>query len=131
MNSPVYDVIFMQMFQCKDQLGDIKACSFFCESRLLLQMPEQFSPTLEVRDQVKITLCLKAELQPYKERRFQTPFQDFPLSDCMSDFFLRYNFFLGKDLHSIYPLRILFPDLEDFTERSATNQFQKFEVAWC
>src|SRR5882762_4521622 len=46
----------------------------------------------------------------------------------MCDFLLRYDLLLRQNLHRVNPLRVALTDLKYPSERSATNQFQKFKI---
>jgi hypothetical protein len=52
------------VFQSQHQFGDIEPCSFLAEAGFLLKVPKQFSPTLEIRYEVKVRIGLEAELKP-------------------------------------------------------------------
>jgi hypothetical protein len=104
------------MLQREDELGNIKPGPLLAESRLLLQMPEQFSSALEISHEVQVSVGLEAELESDEERRVQGTLQNLALPDGVCDFLLCDDFFLGKDLHRIYPFRILLSHLEDLAE---------------
>ena len=70
-NSPVHNIVFVQMFEREDQLGNVEPGSGLGESTLLLQVPEQFSSTLVIRDEKEVILGLETEFQPDEEGRVE------------------------------------------------------------
>lgn len=48
----------------------------------------------------------------------------------MCNFLLGDDFPFGEDFHRIYALRVLFPNLEDLSERTPTNELEKLKVSW-
>ena len=70
-NSPVHNIVFVQMFEREDQLGNVEPGSGLGKSTLLLQVPEQFSSTLVIRDEKEVILGLETEFQPDEEGRVE------------------------------------------------------------
>jgi len=92
-------------------------------------MPEQLSSTLVVGNEVELLLGLEAELESYEERAFERGLKDLSFSDRVSDFLLGDDFLLGEDLHGVDSLGVSFPNLEDSSKRSSTDELEELEVA--
>lgn len=127
-NSPVDDIVLVQMLQRQHQLSDVKPRPLLREPPLLLKMPEQLASTLVVRNEVELLLRLEAELESDEERAFEGGLKDLPFSDGVSDLLLGYNLLLGEDLHGVDSLGVSFPNLEDSSERSSTDELEELEV---
>jgi len=54
----------MEVLQRKDQFSDVKPRSLLSETRFLLEMPKQFTPTLEIRYEIEVCVRLEAEFEP-------------------------------------------------------------------
>jgi hypothetical protein len=70
-NSPVDNVVLVQMLQSQDKLGNIEPRSVFAEPTLLLQMPEKFSSALVIGHKVQFFLRLEGEFQSDEERTLE------------------------------------------------------------
>ena len=130
MNVPVDNVVFVEMLQCKNQLGDIEPCPVLAESSLFLQMPEKLSTTFVVGDKVQFLLGLERKFESYQERTFQTSLQDLSFSDSVRDFLLGDDFPLGQNLHGVNTTSVLLSNLEDSTESTSSDELEILEVGW-
>lgn len=117
------------MFEGQDQLGNIEPSPFFAEPSFPLQVPKEFTATLEVRDQIQVRVRLEAKLETNEERRVERTLEDLTFANRVRNLLLRNNFALREDLHSIYPLRVLLAHLEHAAERAAADELEEFEVA--
>ena len=70
MHLPVHDVVLVEVFERKDQFGDVEPRTLLAEPRLLLQMPEQLATALEICDEIQVCLRLEGELQADEEGAF-------------------------------------------------------------
>jgi hypothetical protein len=110
------------MLQRQHQLGDIKPCPLLTKLGLPLQMPKQLPAALEIRDEVKVRVGLKAKLQSDEKRRLDGALEDLALADGVRDFLLGDDLLFREHLHRVDSLGVLFPDLKDAAERAASNE---------
>jgi hypothetical protein len=127
-HSPVHNVILVQVLECEDELGNIKPRPGLGKSAFLLQVPEQLSSALVIRDKEQVVFRLEAEFQPDEEGRVQGLLQDLAFTDSMRDLLFRDDILLGQHLHRVDPLRVTFPDLENLSERAASDKLEDFKV---
>lgn len=66
-NTPIDNVILVQMLQGQYQLCNVKLGSLLSKPRLSLQVPEQFAAALEIGDQIEIGVCLETKLEADEE----------------------------------------------------------------
>jgi hypothetical protein len=125
---PVDNVEFVQVLKSQYQLGDVESSPGLGESPFFLQMPEKLPSALVIGNEKEVIFRLKTKLEPYEEGRIQRLLQDLPFSDCVRYLFLGHYILLGKHLHSVDPLCVALPNLEDFSERSPTNQLEDLKV---
>jgi hypothetical protein len=118
----------MQVLKRKDEFGDIKPGPGLGKSAFLLQVPEQLSSTLVIRDEEQIIFRLEAEFKSDEEGRVQGLLQDLAFTDGMRDLLFRDDILLGQHLHRVDPLRVTFPDLENLSERAASDKLEDFKV---
>jgi len=128
-NSPVNDIVFVQMLQRQDQFRDIEPRSILAKPSLLLKVPKQLSTTLVVRHEIQLFLCLEREFESDEERALERPLEDLPLADSMCHFLLRDNLLLREHFHGVYPTCVLFAYLEDTTECPSSDELEEFKFA--
>jgi len=128
-NSPINNIILVQMLQRQHQLGNIKLCPLLTKPRLPLQMPKQLAPTLKIRHKIQIRIRLETKLEANKEGTLQGPLQDLALPDCMRHLLFGDDFLFGEHFHGVDALGVAFADLENFAERASADEFEEFEIA--
>jgi hypothetical protein len=128
-NSPIDDIILVEMLQRQHQLGNIEPRPLFRKPTLLLQVPEELPPALVVRHKIELLLRLERELEADEEGALERGLKDTALADGVGDLLFGDDLLLGEDLHGVDPFGVALADLEDAAEGASANELEKLEVA--
>jgi hypothetical protein len=127
-DSPVHNVVLVEMFQRENQFGDVEPRPILAESSFLLEVPEKLSPALVVGNKVQLLFRLERKLEADEEGALQRSLEDLPLADSMRDLFLRHNLLLGEHLHGVDSAGVLLSHLKDAAKSPAADELQEFKV---
>lgn len=127
-DSPVHNVVLVEVFQRENQFGDVEPRPILAEPSLLLEMPKEFSPALVVGNKVQLLFRLEREFEAHEEWALERSLEDLPLADSMCDLFLRHNLLFGEHLHGVDSAGVLLSHLEDAAKSPAADQLQELKV---